>query len=128
MTSPDVAIHVRDLHKHYGEKRAVDGLDLTVSTGEIFAVLGPNGAGKTTAIEILEGFRHRDSGEVLVLGEDPRHAGRHWRTRIGIVLQSANDQAELTVSELVHHFARYYPGGRDADELIEAVGLSLIHI
>ena len=124
MTAPDVAIHVRDLHKHYGEKRAVDGLDLTVSTGEIFAVLGPNGAGKTTTIEILEGFRHRDSGEVLVLGEDPQHAGRHWRTRIGIVLQSANDQAELTVSELVHHFARYYPGGRDADELIEAVGLT----
>src|SRR5665811_386863 len=105
-------------------KRQVDGLDLTVSTGEIFAVLGPNGAGKTTTIEILEGFRHRDSGEVLVLGEDPQHAGRHWRTRIGIVLQSANDQAELTVSELVHHFARYYPGGRDADELIEAVGLT----
>jgi ABC-2 type transport system ATP-binding protein len=124
MTSQDVAIHVRDLHKHYGEKHAVDGLDLSVSTGEIFAVLGPNGAGKTTTIEILEGFRHRDSGEVLVLGEDPQHADRQWRTRIGIVLQSANDQAELTVSELVNHFARYYPGGRDADELIEAVGLT----
>jgi ABC-2 type transport system ATP-binding protein len=118
------AIHVRDLHKHYGAKRAVDGLDLTVERGEIFAVLGPNGAGKTTTIEILEGFRHRDSGEVVVLGEDPQRAGRHWRNRIGIVLQTANDQAELTVSELVHHFARYYPDPRDPDQVMDAVGLT----
>lgn len=124
MTSADVAIRVRDLHKRYGDKQAVDGLDLTVDRGEIFAILGPNGAGKTTSIEILEGFRHRDSGEVTVLGEDPQDAGRQWRSRVGIVLQTASDQAELTVRELVTHFARYYPGGRDADELIEAVGLT----
>ena len=124
MTSPDVAIRVRDLRKSYGDKHAVDGLDLTVGRGEIFAVLGPNGAGKTTTIEILEGYRHRDGGEVAVLGEDPAHAGRQWRNRIGIVLQTANDQAELTVRELVTHFAAYYPGSRDADELIEAVGLT----
>jgi ABC-2 type transport system ATP-binding protein len=124
MTSPDLAILTRDLHKHYGDKHAVDGLDLAVERGEIFAVLGPNGAGKTTTIEILEGFRHRDRGEVVVLGEDPQHTGRQWRNRIGIVLQSATDQAELTVGELVRHFARYYPGGRDADELMVAVGLA----
>jgi ABC-2 type transport system ATP-binding protein len=118
------AIHVRDLRKHYGAKQAVDGLDLTVERGEIFAVLGPNGAGKTTTIEILEGFRHRDAGEVLVLGEDPQRAGRHWRNRIGIVLQTANDQAELTVSELVHHFAQYYPDPRDPDQVMDAVGLT----
>ena len=118
------AIHVRDLRKHYGVKHAVDGLDLTVERGEIFAVLGPNGAGKTTTIEILEGFRHRDSGEVLVLGEDPQRAGRSWRNRIGIVLQTATDQAELTVSELMHHFTKYYPDPRDPDQLMAAVGLT----
>ena len=118
------AIDVRDLHKRYGDKHAVNGLDLVVERGEIFAVLGPNGAGKTTTIEILEGFRRRDAGLVQVLGEDPGDAGRAWRNRIGIVLQTANDQAELTVAELVRHFARYYPDPRDPDELIAAVGLT----
>lgn len=117
------AVLVRDLHKHYGAKRAVDGLDLRVEQGEIFAVLGPNGAGKTTTIEILEGFRHRDRGEVEVLGVDPQRGDRAWRSRIGVVLQTANDQAELTVGELVRQFARYYPTSRDPDEVIEAVGL-----
>ena len=126
MTSTDLtgtAVHVRDLHKHYGAKRAVDGLDLTVARGEIFAVLGPNGAGKTTTIEILEGFRERDRGEVSVLGVDPQRADRAWRSRIGVVLQTATDQAEMTVGELVHHFAGYYPDPRDPDEVIDAVGL-----
>ncbi len=119
----DTAIHVQGLRKAYGDKKAVDGLDLTVGRGETVAVLGPNGAGKTTTIEILEGFRKRDAGEVRVLGEDPSHAGRAWRSRIGVVLQSANDLAEATVGELVHHFARYYPDSRDPDEVIDAVGL-----
>ncbi len=118
------AVLVQDLHKHYGDKHAVDGLDLRVEEGEIFAVLGPNGAGKTTTVEILEGYRKRDSGAVTVLGEDPQHAGRLWRSRIGIVLQSADDHAELTVSEMVRHHGAFYPGARDADEVIEAVGLT----
>jgi len=118
------AVVVRGLHKHYGATRAVDGLDLQVEPGEVFAVLGPNGAGKTTTVEILEGHRHRDSGEVSVLGVDPARADRHWRSRIGIVLQDAGDQAELTVSEVVRHFAEYYPTARDADEVIDAVGLT----
>jgi ABC-2 type transport system ATP-binding protein len=118
------AVHIRDLRKHYGAKRAVDGLDLTVERGEIFAVLGPNGAGKTTTVEILEGHRRRDAGEVLVLGEDPGRAGRAWRSRIGIVLQSSDDHAELTVRELVHHFASFYPAARDPEEVIAAVGLT----
>lgn len=118
------AVLVQDLHKHYGDKHAVDGLDLRVEQGEIFAVLGPNGAGKTTTVEILEGYRKRDRGTVQVLGEDPQHAGRLWRSRIGIVLQSADDHAELTVSEMVRHHAAFYPGARDADEVIDAVGLA----
>ena len=122
--SSESAVEVRGLHKRYGAKRAVDGLDLTVHRGEIFAILGPNGAGKTTTVEILEGFRDRDAGSVSVLGVDPSTADRSWRSRIGIVLQTANDQAELTVSELVQQFARYYPRPREADELIAAVGLT----
>jgi len=120
----ELAVEVHSLRKQYGEKVAVDGLDLSVERGEIFALLGPNGAGKTTTVEILEGYRSRDGGEVRVLGADPANASRAWRSRIGIVLQSANDQAELTVGELVRHFARYYPGPRDPDELIDAVGLT----
>ncbi|MCV2395591.1 ABC transporter ATP-binding protein [Actinotalea sp. M2MS4P-6] len=124
MTTTAPAVLVQDLHKHYGAKRAVDGLDLRVETGEIFAVLGPNGAGKTTTVEILEGYRKRDRGSVSVLGEDPQHAGRAWRSRIGVVLQSADDHAELTVREMVAHFARFYPSTRDLDEVIAAVGLT----
>ncbi len=95
------AIEIRGLRKTYGAHPAVDGIDLTVRQGEIFALLGPNGAGKTTTVEILEGHRGRDDGKVSVLGEDPARAGRAWRARIGIVLQTANDAAELTVAELV---------------------------
>jgi ABC-2 type transport system ATP-binding protein len=122
------AIEVRGLSKRYTQgdgavKQAVDGLDLTVARGEIFAVLGPNGAGKTTTVEILEGFRKRDGGHVSVLGEDPATSGRAWRSRIGVVLQDSRDQAELTVRELVRHFATFYPAPRDPDEVIAAVGL-----
>jgi ABC-2 type transport system ATP-binding protein len=123
MDDDDLAVRVTGLQKRYGEKRAVDGLDLAVARGEIVAVLGPNGAGKTTTVEILEGYRHRDGGDVRVLGRDPQTAGRDWRARIGIVLQTSNDLAEATVTELVHHFARYYPDPRDPDEVIDAVGL-----
>ena len=117
------AVEVSALRKAYGEKQAVDGLDLVVARGEIVAVLGPNGAGKTTTVEILEGFRERDGGDVRVLGEDPARAGRAWRSRLGVVLQSTDDLAEATVGELVRHFARFYPQARDADEVIDAVGL-----
>jgi ABC-2 type transport system ATP-binding protein len=116
-------IDVRGLRRRYGTKQAVDGLDLRVEQGEIFAVLGPNGAGKTTTVEILEGFRRRDAGEVAVLGQDPASGGRAWRSRLGVVLQDSRDQVELTVRELVHHFAGFYPARRDPEEVIDAVGL-----
>jgi ABC-2 type transport system ATP-binding protein len=117
-------ITVRGLTKSYNDTAAVGGIDLTVGRGEIFALLGPNGAGKTTTIEILEGHRIRDGGAVRVLGEDPGGAGRRWRARLGIVLQTATDAAELTVRETVRHFAGYYPNPRAADEVIEQVGLA----
>jgi ABC-2 type transport system ATP-binding protein len=122
MTETD-AVRVRGLVKRYGELTAVGGIDVDVHVGEVFALLGPNGAGKTTTVEILEGFRKRDGGEVSVLGVDPQRGDRDWKSRIGIVLQSTTENAELSVAELVHHFARYYPRPRDPDEVIEAVGL-----
>ena len=118
-----LAVAVSGLVKSYAGRPAVDGVDLEVRSGEIFALLGPNGAGKTTTIEILEGYRSRDGGDVRVLGVDPQQAGRAWRARIGIVSQGTSDAAELTVGELVHHFARYYPSPRDPEAVIEAVGL-----
>jgi len=120
----DLAISVEGLHKSYGSNEAVDGVDLAVNHGEVFALLGPNGAGKTTTVEILEGFRKRDSGSVTVLGEDPAHAGAAWRQRIGIVLQGTGEFDELTVGEVARHFARFYRNAADPAEVIERVGLT----
>jgi ABC-2 type transport system ATP-binding protein len=103
---------------------AVDGVDLDIERGEVFALLGPNGAGKTTTVEILEGHRRRDAGEVSVLGVDPAVAGRTWRARIGIVPQSDWVTGELTVREIVAQFGAYFPGSRDPDEVIAAVGMT----
>jgi len=120
----DVAISVRGLRKAYGPKQAVDGLDLTVDQGEIFALLGPNGAGKTTTIEILEGFRKRDTGEVSVLGVDPAHPTADWRSRVGIVLQGTGEFEDLRVEEVVRLFAGYYPKADDPVTVLDRVGLT----
>jgi ABC-2 type transport system ATP-binding protein len=117
------AISVSGLRKSYKDKVAVDGLDLAVARGEIFALLGPNGAGKTTTVEILEGFRRRDAGDVSVLGEDPAHDKTPWRARIGVVLQGTGEFDELKVGEVVRHFARFYPKPDDPAAVIERVGL-----
>jgi ABC-2 type transport system ATP-binding protein len=119
-----VAIRVRGLCKRYGDLEAVRGIDLTVRTGEIFAFLGPNGAGKTTTVETLEGYRHRDAGEVEVLGADPAHAAPGWRSRIGVVLQESEPEAELTVEECLSLYAGYYPRPRPVAEMLELVGLA----
>lgn len=120
------AIEVRGLVKNYGRKSAVAGIDLRVENGEIFALLGPNGAGKTTTVEILEGYRNATAGEVKVLGFDPAtkgEAGQRWRNRIGIVLQSTSDAADLSVLETISHFANYYEKPRDVNQVISEVGL-----
>ncbi|OBF20605.1 ABC transporter [Mycobacterium kubicae] len=119
-------MHVRGLSKTYGRVAAVRDLDLDVGYGEIFAILGPNGAGKSTTIEILEGHRKRDAGQVRVLGEDPGVAGRSWRARIGIVLQEASDAGMLTVSETVRMFAKCYGRARVPAEVLELVGLGSV--
>ena len=120
-------ISVRGLEKSYEANKAVAGIDLDIQSGEIFALLGPNGAGKTTTVEILEGFRNRDAGQISVLGVDPQvkgEAARIWRNRIGIVLQSTSDAGDLSVYETVSHFSKYYSNPRKVDEVIEAVGLT----
>jgi ABC-2 type transport system ATP-binding protein len=120
------AISIKGLTKKYGDFSAVAGVDLNVAQGEIFAILGPNGAGKTTIVEILEGYRERDGGEVRVLGEDPGNLGDKtysWRERIGIVLQSTSDAGDLSVHETVHHFAKYYSKAKDPDSVIALTGL-----
>jgi ABC-2 type transport system ATP-binding protein len=117
-------ISVRDLRKSYGDLEAVRGIDIHVGAGEVFAFLGPNGAGKTTTVEILEGYRRRDAGEVSVLGEDPSHAGRSWRQRIGIVLQSCKLEPYLTVRESLALFAGYYDSPRPIEETVDLVGLA----
>jgi len=117
------AIEVRDLLKHYGDSAAVDGIDLEIRQGEVFALLGPNGAGKSTTVEILEGFRQRTGGDVSVLGHDPAKPTRAWRERIGIMLQTTSDQLALTPREAITHMGRLYSSPRDTDELLAAVGL-----
>ncbi len=120
----DPVISIRGLRKSYGDAEAVRGIDLEVERGEVFAFLGPNGAGKTTTVEILEGYRKRSGGEVTVLGEDPEHAGRRWRERIGIVLQSCRLDPYLTVRESLALYAGYYAAPRPIEETIELVGLT----
>jgi len=123
MSAESLAVRVRGLVKSYGSVRAVRGIDLDIKSGEIFALLGPNGAGKTTTVEILEGYRRRDSGEVSVLGYDPGRDRAKIKPRVGIVLQQTGVDRYLTVFETIQMYASYYPHPRSADEVIDLVGL-----
>jgi ABC-2 type transport system ATP-binding protein len=118
------AITVRGLRKRYGDHVAVRGIDLEIRRGEIFAFLGPNGAGKTTTVEILEGFRRADAGEISVLGTDPWRAPSSWRERIGIVLQESQPEPGLTVLECLELYAGYYRAPRDIEETLTLVDLA----
>src|SRR5439155_3270351 len=117
------AIAVQELRKTYGGVEAVRGVSFAVEAGEVFGLLGPNGAGKTTTVEILEGYRPRDGGDVKVLGHDPGRAERGFRERIGVVLQQSEVWPSLTVREVHRVFAGYYARPRDVDEVIDLVGL-----
>jgi ABC-2 type transport system ATP-binding protein len=120
---PDAAIACRDLVKRYGEVTAVAGIDLEVPRGECFGMLGPNGAGKTTTIEILQGLRQPDAGDVAVLGLTwDAHEGE-LRQRMGTQLQETKLPEKLKVEEAVRLFRSFYHRGRDADEVLEMVGL-----
>jgi ABC-2 type transport system ATP-binding protein len=124
MGSGGAAIRVSGLRKSYGSHEAVRGIDFEIGAGEVFGLLGPNGAGKTTTIEILEGYRDRDAGDVEVLGEDPAHAPKEWRERLGVVLQSSSLYPNLTVGESLEVFGGYYSSPRNAAEIIDIVGLT----
>jgi ABC-2 type transport system ATP-binding protein len=124
VTREEPVISVSALVKHYGDHKAVSGIDLEVRRGEVFAFLGPNGAGKTTTVEILEGFRPRTSGEVQVLGADPAVAGGAWRDRLGIVLQESEPEPDLAVRECLALYAGFYRAPRDIGETIALVGLT----
>lgn len=117
------AIDVCELHKHYGDNLAVDGVSFNVAEGEVYALLGHNGAGKSTAVEILEGHRTRSSGSVSVLGFDPAKAQREFRDRIGVVLQTSGVENEFTVREVIDLYASAYRRRRTLDEVIELAGL-----
>jgi ABC-2 type transport system ATP-binding protein len=118
------AISVSGLRKSYDGVEAVRGIDFEVAEGEVFGLLGPNGAGKTTTVEILEGYRQRDAGDVTVLGFDPGRAERAFRERIGVVLQQSELWSMLTVREVHRIFAGYYEHPRNVDEVIDLVGLA----
>src|SRR4051794_35734304 len=117
------AIVCRGLKKHYGDVKAVDGLDLTVVAGECFGLLGPNGAGKTTTIEILEGLTPADDGEVTVLGLNWVDHERALRERIGISLQETQLAEKITVLETLRLFRSFYRNGHDPEELLRDLSL-----
>ena len=117
------AVDVSGLRKSYGDHEAVRGITFRIEEGEVFCLLGPNGAGKTTTIEILEGYRARDAGEVTVLGLDPGRRERTLRERVGVVLQHSETWPQITVGETLKIYAGYYREPRNVDEVIELVGL-----
>ena len=123
-TVSEAAVEITGLRKSYGALEAVRGVDLRVGRGEVFALLGPNGAGKTTTVEILEGHRTRDAGDVSVLGHDPGRNERALKERVGIVLQQTGVEPYLTVREVVELIGGYYPAPRAVDEVLQLVGLT----
>ncbi|MFK7917200.1 MAG: ABC transporter ATP-binding protein [Ilumatobacter sp.] len=117
------AIDVHDLHKHYGDNHAVDGVSFHVEPGEVYALLGHNGAGKSTTVEVMEGHREATSGSVSVLGFDPSKAEREFRDRIGVVLQTSGVENEFSVREAIELYSSVYRRQRSIDEVVGLVGL-----
>jgi ABC-2 type transport system ATP-binding protein len=126
MTAGDPMVVVDGLVKRYGERTVLDGISLTVGGGELVALLGPNGAGKTTTVEIVEGYRSADGGTARVLGVDPEVGGRALRARVGLMLQGGGIDPRAQPRETLRQYGRFHADPRDADELLELVGLSSV--
>ncbi len=120
-TSPSV--HVRGLRKSYGTFEAVKGVDFDIHPGEVFGLLGPNGAGKTTTVEILEGLRARNAGDVAVLGVDPGRDTRQLKDQIGVCLQATNLPDKITLREALRLFGSLYSRSSDGDALLKRLAL-----
>jgi ABC-2 type transport system ATP-binding protein len=120
------AITVEGLVKRYGARTVVDGVSLEVAPGELVALLGPNGAGKTTTVETVEGYRRPDGGRVRVLGQDPLDGGAALRARVGLMLQDGGFDPRSRPNETLREFAAYHAGARDADELVDLLGLGAV--
>jgi ABC-2 type transport system ATP-binding protein len=123
MTRDDPPVVVDGLVKRYGARTILDGVSLTVGPGELVALLGPNGAGKTTLVEIVEGYRRGDGGRVRVLGTDPATGGRDLRARVGLMLQGGGIDPRAQPLETLRQYGRFHAAPRDADELLDLVGL-----
>ena len=120
------AVLIQGLTKRYAGRAVLDGISISVSRGELVALLGPNGAGKTTTVEIVEGYRRADGGTVRVLGHDPGHGGRHLRARVGLMLQGGGIDPRAEPRETLVQYGRFHADPRDADELLELVGLRAV--
>jgi ABC-2 type transport system ATP-binding protein len=118
------ALEVRNLHKRYGHRVAVDDVSLTVEDGEIFGIIGPNGAGKTTTVECVAGLRTPDSGSISVLGLDPATDRAEVRERLGVQLQESSFPDAITVAEALDLYGSFYRDPRDWRELMELLDLT----
>ena len=116
-----IPIEVTSLKKYYGEIKAVDGISFTVNEGEVFGLLGPNGAGKTTAIEIMEGLRERDAGDVRVLGLDPWKNGYELHKKIGVIPQQFTFFEKQNPKEAIKYYADLFGVKVDPDEILREV-------
>jgi ABC-2 type transport system ATP-binding protein len=126
MTAGDPVVVVDGLVKRYGSRAVLDGVSLAVGRGELVALLGPNGAGKTTTVEIVEGYRRADGGRARVLGMDPATGGPGLRARVGLMLQGGGIDPRARPRETLRQYGRFHADPRDADELLELVGLRAV--
>jgi len=117
------AIEVTSLKKHYGQLKAVDDISFSVEQGDIFSLLGPNGAGKTTTVEILEGLRQKDAGDVRVLGLDPWKEGYALHRRIGVIPQGFRFFDKSTPIEAVRYYSDLFNAKADPEKIIKEVTL-----
>jgi len=120
----EMLMRVSDLRKHYGEVRAVDGISFGVADGAVFTLLGPNGAGKTTTLEILEGIREPDTGEIEIFGRRLRRVDRATKQRMGVLLQEGSFEPYLKAREVIRLFASFFDSARPVDEILERIALT----